>query len=244
MRDTAKPLYEAVKDYVRGRIDAGDWEPGARIPSENELGPMLGVSRITINRAFKELADEGRLRKVAGVGTFVAERKPRFGLMTIDSIAAEIAARGMSWSCEVLVLDRRPATAETAAPMNMQPGAPVFHSVILHRGDTTPIQIEERFVRPDHAPAYLEQDYRRGTTSDHLRRTSDVHELEQSITAIAASRVTASRLDVAPGAPCLLIRRRTFRDGLATTLSLLTQPGGRFELSQRMRMHLPARRQG
>lgn len=241
MLDAAKPLYEAVKDYVRARIDTGQWGPNARIPSENELGPMLGVSRITINRAFKELADEGRLRKVPGVGTFVADGKPRFGLMTIDSIADEIAARGMAWSCTVLTLERIPATAETAAPMNVPPGAPVFHSVVLHRGDGTPIQIEERFVRPAHAPAYLDQDYARGTTSDYLRRAADVHELEQAITAIAANRATAKRLAVAPGEPCLLIRRRTFRDGLATTFSRLTQPASRFELAQRVRMNLPAR---
>lgn len=241
MQEAAKPLYEAVKDYVRSRIDSGEWAPNARIPSENELGPMLGVSRITINRAFRELADEGHLRKVPGVGTFVAGERPRFGLMTIDSIAGEIAARGMAWSCAVLTLERTPATIETAALIGVRAGAPLFHSVIVHRGDELPIQIEERFVRPDHAPRYLEQDYTAGTTSDYLRETSAVHELEQTITAIAADRATARLLAIGAGEPCLRIRRRTFRDGLATTFSLLTQPAGRFELSQRVRMNLPAR---
>ena len=61
---SGKPLYEAVKDHVRARIESGEWAPDTRIPSENELGPMLGVSRSTVNRAFRELADEGRHREV------------------------------------------------------------------------------------------------------------------------------------------------------------------------------------
>jgi len=238
---SGKPLYEAVKDHVRARIESGEWAPDTRIPSENELGPMLGVSRITVNRAFRELADEGRLRKVPGVGTFVAEGKPRFGLLTLESIAEQIGARGMRWDCTVRRLERIPAQAQVAALMDLPVGAAVFHSIVLHRADGLPIQIEERHVRPGHAPGYLEQDYGRITTFDYLRRASEVQEMEQSVTAMLPDRATARQLAVAPGEPCLLIRRRTFRDGLATTLSQLTQPASRFELSQRVRMHLPAR---
>lgn len=236
-----KPLYEAVKDHVRARIDSGEWTQDTRIPSENELGPMLGVSRITVNRAFKELADEGRLRKVPGVGTFVAEGKPRFGLLTLDSIAEQIAARGLRWHCAVQVLERIPAPPAIATLMDLPAGAGVFHSIVLHHADNLPIQLEERHVRPDHAPGYLDQDYGRATTFDYLRRASEVQEMEQSVTAIMPDRVTIRLLATGANEPCLLIRRRTFRDGLTTTLSQLTQPASRFEMWQRVRMHLPVR---
>ena len=38
------------------RIASGEWAPGARIPSENEMTERLAVSRMTVNRALRELA--------------------------------------------------------------------------------------------------------------------------------------------------------------------------------------------
>ncbi|WP_426959781.1 UTRA domain-containing protein [Muricoccus radiodurans] len=235
-----KPRYEAVKDHVRARIAAGDWPPNTRIPSENELGPMLGVSRITVNRAFAELAREGRLRKVPGVGTFVAPRaeldKPRFGLTSIQSIAEEIRGRGMEWSCRVQALAPAPMTAEAAEALGMPAGSVVTASSILHLGDGVPIQLEERFIRPGYAPGYLDQDFTIRTTYDFLREVGEVTEMEQAVTAILPDAPLARRLSVGPRDPLLVIRRRTFRREEATTFSRLTQPASRFELSGRTRM--------
>ncbi|MBP0446915.1 UTRA domain-containing protein [Roseomonas sp. SSH11] len=235
-----KPRYEAVKDYVLSRIAAGEWAVHARIPSENELGPMLGVSRITVNRAFAELAREGRLRKVPGVGTFVAPltdaSKPRTGLVSIESIAEEIRARGMEWSCEVLDLGMASLTEEAADALGLPRGGRVPSSIVLHKGDALPIQVEERFIRPGYAPGYTEQDYAGRTTYDFLREVGEVTEMEQAVTAILPPAPVARLLQVGPRDPCLVIRRRTFRRGEATTFSRLTQPASRFELSGRYRM--------
>ena len=231
-----KPRYEAVKDYVLSRIASGEWPVHARIPSENELGPMLGVSRITVNRAFAELARDGRLRKVPGVGTFVAEGKPRAGLVSIESIAEEIRGRGMAWSCEVLALGTASMTEEAADALGLPRGGRVPASMILHKGDELPIQLEERFIRPGYAPGYAAQDYRARTTYDYLREVGEVAEMEQAVTAILPSAPIARLLQVGSRDPCLVIRRRTFLRGEATTFSRLTQPASRFELSGRYRM--------
>lgn len=238
-----RPLYEAVKDHVRARIASGDWAPHQRIPSENELGPMLGVSRITVNRAFADLAREGRLRKVPGVGTFVtnpwAEGKPRFGLTSIQSIAEEIAARGMTWSCAVQTLATASLDAEAAEALGLARGVRVAHSVVLHRGDGVPIQREERFIRPGYAAGYVEQDFSARTAYEFLREVGEVTEMEQSVTAILPDAALAKALAVTTRDPCLVIRRRTFRGAdagkpaVATTFSRLIQPASRFEMSGR-----------
>ncbi|MFH5924002.1 UTRA domain-containing protein [Roseomonas xinghualingensis] len=234
--EAPKPRYQAVKDFVLSRIATGEWAVNARIPSENELGPMLGVSRITVNRAFAELAREGRLRKVPGVGTFVAEGKPRTGLSSIESIVDEIRARGMEWACEVLSLGLVPLTDEAADAMGLPRGGRVPGSVILHKGDGLPIQLEERFIRPGYAPGYKEQDFSGRATYEYLREVGEVTEMEQTVTAILPGAPLARLLAVGPRDPCLVIRRRTFRRGDATTFSRLTQPASRFELSGRYRM--------
>ena len=233
-----KPLYARVKDFVVDKIRSGEWAANDRIPSENALGPMLGVSRITVNRAFRELAAEGRICKVPGVGTFVSDALPRFGLASIDSIADEIRARGKAWRAEVLLLRREAAPAAIAGLLGIAPGAAVDHSVVIHLGDDLPIQHEDRYVRPERAPGYLAQDYKRITTFDHLRRVAEVTEVEQSITAALPSGALRRCLRMDAREPCLVIRRRTWCGDQPTTYAVLTQPASRFEVSGRFSQHL------
>ena len=53
--------YRDVKSAILGRITEGKWPPGALIPGEVELAQAFGCSRATVNRAMRELSDEGLL---------------------------------------------------------------------------------------------------------------------------------------------------------------------------------------
>ena len=57
--DTPAPIYQRVKQAIVGQIRDGVWKPHQRVPSESELVNELGVSRMTINRALRELTNEG-----------------------------------------------------------------------------------------------------------------------------------------------------------------------------------------
>lgn len=74
-RSAPAPFYEKVKMEISEKISSGIWQPHDRIPSEAELVAQYGFSRMTINRALRELTDEGLLVRLQGVGTFVAEPK-------------------------------------------------------------------------------------------------------------------------------------------------------------------------
>ncbi len=66
------PAYRRIMEYIREEIKNGNYSPGDRIPSENELARMFGVSRLTARRAIEKLADEGLLVRIPGLGTFVS----------------------------------------------------------------------------------------------------------------------------------------------------------------------------
>ena len=89
-----RALYQEVKAYVLDLIKREEWPPHYRVPSEHALVERLGVSRMTVNRALRELSHEGRLYRVQGVGTFVAAQKPQSAFLTVRSIAEEIRSRG------------------------------------------------------------------------------------------------------------------------------------------------------
>ena len=101
--DLTSPLYQKIKDHILENINAAVWGTTDRIPSENELIRQFGISRMTVNRALHELADEGYLVRVVGVGTFVAESKIQVHPLTIRNIAEEIKERGNEHSVEALI---------------------------------------------------------------------------------------------------------------------------------------------
>ena len=87
-RSAPAPFYEKVKQEISEKIASGIWQPHDRIPSEAELVAQYGFSRMTINRALRELTDEGLLVRLQGVGTFVAEPKGQSALFEIRSADA------------------------------------------------------------------------------------------------------------------------------------------------------------
>ena len=55
--EQAMALYEQVKDHISRKIQEGVWRAGDRLPSENELVTQFGISRMTVNRALRELVE-------------------------------------------------------------------------------------------------------------------------------------------------------------------------------------------
>ena len=63
--------YARVKRHLKAQLASGRWPSGARMPSEAELVARFRVSRMTVNRALRELSDEGLVERVQG-----SERSP------------------------------------------------------------------------------------------------------------------------------------------------------------------------
>ena len=65
------PMHHQVYLDLRGSLDDRTWQPGDRLPPERELAQRYGVSLITVRRALSELAQQGRIERTRGRGTFV-----------------------------------------------------------------------------------------------------------------------------------------------------------------------------
>ncbi|AWK89401.1 histidine utilization repressor [Azospirillum thermophilum] len=229
----ASPLYEKVKSYILGNISSGDWPADRRIPSENELSAALGISRMTINRALRELSDAGVLVRVQGVGTFIAAPKAQSDLLEINNIAEEIARRGHRHRAEVVTLERIPLPPDLRLSFESGDVTEVFHSVVVHYENDLAVQLEERFVNPLLVPDYGAQDFGRMTTYDYLVSVTPITELEHVISAISADAAIAAHLHIAPGAPCLLLHRRTWSGDRVATVNRLIYAGDRYALGSR-----------
>lgn len=223
--------YLQVKDFILERIAAGTLRAGERVPSENELTRTLTVSRMTANRALRELAADGVLVRVAGVGTFVAEQRVHAHPLEVRNIADEIRARGHEYRVKVLALDSLSASRELAERCGVKPGAQLDYSLLTHFEDAAPLQVEERYVNPQVAPGYLRNDFSRTTPHEFLIRVAPLQRAEHIVRALVPERRIRRLLRLEAGEACLLIMRRTFSHGRIASVADLYHPGSRYELA-------------
>jgi GntR family histidine utilization transcriptional repressor len=227
----AAARYLQVKDFILERIAGGTLRAGERVPSENELTRTLTVSRMTANRALRELAADGVLVRVAGVGTFVAEQRVHAHPLEVRNIADEIRARGHEYRVKVLALDSLSATRELAERCGVKPGAQLDYSLLTHFEDAAPLQVEERYVNPQVAPGYLRNDFSRTTPHEFLIRVAPLQRAEHIVRALVPERRIRRLLRLEAGEACLLIMRRTFSHGRIASVADLYHPGSRYELA-------------
>lgn len=231
MTVAAKPRYQQLKDLIIGRISSGELRPQDRVPSENELVEAMKVSRMTANRALRELNDEGYVERVAGRGTFVSDYRARSHVLEVQNIADEIARRGHTHSCEVIRQSRQHARGEVAKALHVVQGTDVFHLLLVHSENGVPVQIEDRHVIADFAPACLEQDFQKVTPSAYLTAISPLQEAEQVVRAAQPNAAVRGRLQMEQSEPSLVVLRRTWSRGRPVTFARLHHPGSRYELT-------------
>jgi GntR family histidine utilization transcriptional repressor len=231
----AESPYQVIKRTIADGIVSGVWRTGALLPSEHELCRQFGVSRMTVNRAMRELAAAHLVRRTPGLGTFVAEPLAESSLVEIHSIAAEIAARGHRHRATVQVLERIAVPDAARLGFDLGAGDTLFRSALIHYEDDLPIQFEDKLVLPAAAPFYLDQDFTETTPNEYLSRVAPLSEVEHVVQAVYAPAAIAVHLALPKDAPCLLVVRRTWSRDRLVTLSHLYHPGSSFRLTGRFK---------
>ena len=228
-----EPIYQQIKQAIEQRITSGEWPPGQKLPSENELVAALEVSRMTINRALRELTQQGLIQRVHGVGSFVAETPRHASLIELQDIALEIERDGKTHSSRILQQLTVPADGFIASAMELAPETPLFYVSAVHYQDDLPIQFESRFVNPAVMPQFIEQDFSRITPTAYLLEQFKPEEMEHRVSAVMPDVGLRDLLAMPAGQPCLRLTRRTWYQQQVVTYVTLSYPGDRYDLGAR-----------
>jgi GntR family transcriptional regulator, histidine utilization repressor len=223
--------YLQVKQYILRRISEGALRVGERVPSENELVRELDVARMTANRALRELANDGVLVRVAGVGTFVAEQRVHSHPLEVRNIADEIRARGHEYQAKIVSMGSVNASREIGERCGVAAGARLDHSLLIHYEGGVPLQVEDRYVNPTVVPGYLKNDFTRMTPHEFLMQAAPLQRAEHTVRAVIPEGRIRRMLKLDSADACLLIRRRTWAGGRIATVAELYHPGSRYELT-------------
>ncbi|GAB6262459.1 histidine utilization repressor [Photobacterium sp. CCB-ST2H9] len=230
------PRYQQIKDYLDQKIQSREWPPGHKIPTEIELSEQFEVSRMTANKAIKELVNEGFLERTPRLGTFVCNKKAESPLMEIRNIATEVTSRGHQYSSKVITQKQVKARDDIALRLGVRHDTTVYFTQIVHYENSVPIQLEERWVNPYFAPDYIQQDFTTQTPNEYLMQTCPLSDIEHTVEAILPPPHISELLEMTEASPCLLLNRRTWSSTNLISTALLYHPGDKYKLSSRTRV--------
>jgi GntR family transcriptional regulator, histidine utilization repressor len=225
------PAFQVIKQFVLDQIHQGLWKEGDVIPGEAALALKFGVSRMTVNRAIRELADEQVVERVQGSGTYVAQQKYQSTLVEIRNIADEIAARGHIHHSELHQLESRLAGEFLGKALGIASANKVYHSVVVHFENNLPIQVEERFVNPKVAPDYLKQDFNALTPNAYLMQVAPLQSVNFEIEARLPPQNIRAMLRMSPREPCLLLHRQTHSKEQIASVADMWHPASRYRFA-------------
>lgn len=226
----ATPAYQQIKQYILQAIHRGDWRTGSAIPTEMRLAERFSVSRMTVNRALKELSEEKVLERRQGSGTFVAQQQFNHTFVEVRNIADDIRQTGKNYRAEVInqgvvTLSSLPSDCRQLFEQVKE----LFQLEIIHYADDVPIQYERRWVNSELVPEFSQQDFSQINTSDYLIKHVALVKGNYMIQACKVPADIADLLAMNSGQPALLLTRHTYSsDERVVTYVQMWHDGGSF----------------
>jgi GntR family transcriptional regulator len=201
------PLHRQIFLVLRDQIASGLYGSGEALPTEEALGGLYGVSRITVRRALQDLADQGYVQRRQGRGTYVSEPiEPPAGdhasiRATLERVQAETRAR-------VVEFGRRVAPPAIRGALDLLDGTEVLYVLRVRSKADHPLMITEAWLPEPHASVVTKAALRRRALYE-LVEGSGVHlgRFVQEISAEIADPVRARLLGTEIGAALLRIDR-------------------------------------
>ena len=220
--DNTKPktpgvTFRDVKHEVLARIRSNHWAPGTLLPGEVQLAAEFGCARATVNRAMRELSDEGIIDRRRKAGTRVKMSPVRQVRFEIPLVRVEIEASGASYRYSLVSRDVVGPPDWLRARIDLPEGTRVIHLECMHYADGAPFQFEDRWINLEAVPKAEDADFTETSPNEWLVREVPYTNAEVRFSATAADVTLARFLEMAPGGPVFTADRTTWIAGLPVT---------------------------
>lgn len=220
--------YRDIKADILGKITRGEWPPGSLLPAETELAEAYAAARATVNRAMRELAEEGIIERKRKSGSRVRLSPLRQARFDIPVARQEVEAQGRRYRYALVRSEVVPAPDWLVARMALGQGAEVRHLICLHFADDQPWLHEDRWINLDLLPQARTADFRAMAPTEWLMAQTPFSAVEISLSATAADAALAAHLDCAEGAALLQMERLTrWEEQTVTLVRMVHRPGHR-----------------
>jgi GntR family transcriptional regulator len=192
------PLHHQVFRDLSAALDAGEWRPGDRMPTERELAERYGCSLITVRHALGELVREGRIERTRGRGTFVLQPRIDRDIAGAMSFTEEMQRRGLDPATRVVTARIETAGEAVAAALGLPADAPVVYLERIRLGGGEPLLLEQARLPAERFPGLLAFDFERRSLYDILTERYDTRivRARETVEPVMLRRREASLLEL------------------------------------------------
>jgi GntR family histidine utilization transcriptional repressor len=220
-----QPTWQVVRAEILRRIRARYWEPGALIPGEMVLAKKFGCARATVNRALRDLAEEGLVERRRKAGTRVALHPVRKATLEIPVTRIEVEKRGASY--RHAVIERETAKPPELVASKLGSGVKkLLHLRSLHFADDHPFIYEDRWVNQVAVPDVMKESFEHVSTNEWLVRNAPFTHGDITFGAENTTEAEAQLLEAHEGDAILVIQRITWSEKMPITFVRLAHAPG------------------
>ncbi|WP_170479386.1 GntR family transcriptional regulator [Ruegeria arenilitoris] len=211
--------YRYIKQTVLDRIQSGEWQPDTLLPSEQDLALEFSCTRTTVNRAMRELAEEGYLQRRRKAGTRVLSAPQRKANFTIPMVRDEVEASGGAYRYALVSAQTVPSPDWLVARLALRPGQAATHVRCMHYSTNTPYQYEDRWIIVESVPEVEQADFKSIGPNEWLVQTVPFTNVELTFMASRADETVAGFLDLPKDEPVFTAERITWLQGQPVTFA-------------------------
>lgn len=211
-RESFAPLYHQMYESLRSYIEHGGLEPGDRLPGEEELNDLFGVSQITTRKALDILVESGLILRRRGKGTFVADHPIRTEMEGgLDSDPGS-SHDGTTFETRVVRGEIVTVSRSTADLLAIHSGDELAMIERVRSAGGQPFCLEKIFLVHALCRGILDQDFDSEPLGQLLvsRYGIVLTRAEQTVRAQSAGRDVAHELRVSANDPALTIERVSY----------------------------------
>ncbi|MFL2769986.1 MAG: GntR family transcriptional regulator [Rhodospirillaceae bacterium] len=209
----AVPLYHQVYLILREYIRSGLYPVGSVLPSETSLCEEFAVSRITVRRAMRELANSGVIVRQRGKGTFVSENENNpLTQNALDDLVQNVQAIGELTEVQHIASEKIGANSDIADRLSIRFGDLVLKSSQIRLSKGEPLSVIITYV-PENVAKKLQLETEKQPMLVRLIEAGvSVGHANQDVTATLAEPAIAVQLGIEVGSPLLKLTRLVFDD--------------------------------
>jgi GntR family transcriptional regulator len=203
-----EPLWIQAADLIRGEIDKGVLKRGARLTPERELCEQLGISRVTLRRALRQLVEEGVLSASHGRGWYITQgaAPKKEWPNRLESFSETAARMGLRTHSTVLRAESGPASLDEAEQLAIAPGTALFQLERVRFLEGVPIALDLTRIPLALVPRIEEVDFAERSLYSLLTEIGiEPARADSTLEAAKADERVAAQLDIPVGDPLLVM---------------------------------------
>ncbi len=204
--------FQVVRDEVKRRIETRVWPQGALLPTETQLSEEFNCARATVNRALRELADQGFVERKRKSGTRVKKEPSKHAKLEFSLTRQVVENQNATYRYALVERTVKPSPGWLASQLGTPCEARVLHVVCMHYADNLPFQMEERWINIDAIPDVESADLRDHGPHEWLLNAAPFTGAEISFSAISADSRLAEFMGTTAGTSMIKLERTTWKD--------------------------------